>query len=118
MTPKEIRTVIDAWIAEFKTLASMYTWVQIFENKGASMGCSNPHPHCQIWACSFFPNEPRVKDKKLREYYQKNGTALLDDYTRKEITRKVWLARVVQNMEFALHSSLDSSSDCECHLKI
>lgn len=88
MTPKEIRTVIDAWIAEFKTLASKYTWVQIFENKGASMGCSNPHPHCQIWACSFFPNEPRVKDEKLREYYQKNGTALLDDYARKEITRK------------------------------
>nr|XP_019558813.2 probable galactose-1-phosphate uridylyltransferase [Aedes albopictus] len=88
MTPKEIRTVIDAWIAEFKTLASKYTWVQIFENKGASMGCSNPHPHCQIWACSFFPNEPRVKDEKLREYYQKNSTALLDDYARKEVMKK------------------------------
>lgn len=94
MTPKEIRTVIDAWIAEFKTLASKYTWVQIFENKGASMGCSNPHPHCQIWACSFFPNEPRVKDEKLREYYQKNGTALLDDYARKEVMKKVRLLMI------------------------
>lgn len=44
MTPKEIRTVIDAWIKEFNGLAKMYTWVQIFENKGAAMGCSNPHP--------------------------------------------------------------------------
>jgi UDPglucose--hexose-1-phosphate uridylyltransferase len=45
MTPKEIRTVIDAWIKEFNELAKKYTWVQIFENKGAAMGCSNPHPH-------------------------------------------------------------------------
>lgn len=88
MTPKEIRTVIDAWIAEFKVLAAKYNWVQIFENKGASMGCSNPHPHCQIWACSFLPNEPRVKDGKLRDYYQTHGTALLDDYAKKEIVKK------------------------------
>ncbi|XP_055603756.1 probable galactose-1-phosphate uridylyltransferase [Uranotaenia lowii] len=88
MTPKEIRTVIDAWIAEFRSLAVKYTWVQIFENKGASMGCSNPHPHCQIWACSFLPTEPCVKDERLREYFQTHGTALLDDYVKKEIIKK------------------------------
>lgn len=66
-----------------------YTWVQIFENKGAAMGCSNPHPHCQIWACSFFPSDPFNKDKKLREYYEKHGTNLLDDYVKKEVSKRV-----------------------------
>lgn len=65
-----------------------YTWVQIFENKGASMGCSNPHPHCQIWASSFLPNEPKTKDQHLRTYYAKYGRALLDDYVAKELVRK------------------------------
>lgn len=66
-----------------------YTWVQIFENKGAAMGCSNPHPHCQIWACSFFPSDPFNKDRKLREYYEKHGTNLLDDYVKKEVSKRV-----------------------------
>ncbi len=40
-----------------------YAWVQIFENRGAVMGCSNPHPHCQIWASSFLPNEAKVGEE-------------------------------------------------------
>ncbi|XP_050082812.1 probable galactose-1-phosphate uridylyltransferase [Anopheles aquasalis] len=88
MAPKEIRDVIDAWIAEYRTLAQRYCWVQIFENKGATMGCSNPHPHCQIWACSFLPNEPQLKDQKLREYYAKHGTPLLDDYVKQELIKR------------------------------
>ena len=48
-------------------------WVQIFENKGAAMGCSNPHPHCQIWASSFLPNEAAVKERNLREYQVSGG---------------------------------------------
>jgi UDPglucose--hexose-1-phosphate uridylyltransferase len=88
MTPKEIRSVIDAWIKEFNSLAERFTWVQIFENKGQSMGCSNPHPHCQIWACSFLPSEPAIKDQKMREYYQKHGRPLLDDYVEKELAKK------------------------------
>uniref|UniRef100_A0A182JD66 Galactose-1-phosphate uridylyltransferase n=1 Tax=Anopheles atroparvus TaxID=41427 RepID=A0A182JD66_ANOAO len=88
MTPKEIRNVIDAWIAEFRQLAQRYCWVQIFENKGPTMGCSNPHPHCQIWACSFLPNEPKVKDDKLREYYAKHGRPLLDDYVKQELIKR------------------------------
>lgn len=62
--------------------------MQIFENKGASMGCSNPHPHCQIWGCSFLPNEPAVKNANLRKYYEKYGRAMLDDYVEKEMTRQ------------------------------
>merc|ERR1712088_1266170 len=63
-------------------------WVQIFENKGAAMGCSNPHPHCQIWASSFLPNEAAVKDLKLKEYQAEQGTNLLLDYARQEEQRK------------------------------
>lgn len=65
-----------------------YTWVQIFENKGSAMGCSNPHPHCQIWACSYMPTEPETKDKHLREYFAKHGTPMLDDYVAKELVKK------------------------------
>uniref|UniRef100_A0A336LSV8 Galactose-1-phosphate uridylyltransferase n=1 Tax=Culicoides sonorensis TaxID=179676 RepID=A0A336LSV8_CULSO len=88
MTPKEIRNVIDAWILEFNNLGKIYTWVQIFENKGAAMGCSNPHPHCQIWACSFFPSEPLLKHERLLTYYQEHKRPLLDDYVAKEVEKK------------------------------
>lgn len=76
------------WIRQFADLRSRYKWVQIFENKGATMGCSNPHPHCQIWACSFLPNEAAVKERNLREYYHKYGRPLLDDYVEKELIRR------------------------------
>lgn len=65
-----------------------YTWVQIFENKGAAMGCSNPHPHCQIWACSFMPNEPKIKEHHLVDYFQKHGRPLLDDYVQRELVKR------------------------------
>ena len=58
MNIKEIVTVIDEWMRQVEDLGSKFTWVQIFENKGKIMGCSNPHPHCQIWASSFLPSEP------------------------------------------------------------
>lgn len=49
------------------------------------MGCSNPHPHCQIWASSFLPSEPAVKDFKLKEYFNAHGRSLLDDYAAREV---------------------------------
>ena len=52
------------------------------------MGCSNPHPHCQIWASSFLPNEPFAEDKAQRTYLQKHGTPLLVKYLNLEITKK------------------------------
>ena len=61
MSVEEIRSVVDTWIQEMTILGAKYKWVQIFENKGAAMGCSKPHPHCQIWASSFMPNEASVK---------------------------------------------------------
>lgn len=70
-------------------LGEKWTWVQIFENRGALMGCSNAHPHCQIWASSFLPNEARIKDKYLDDYYKRNKRPLLFDYMHKEMLRKV-----------------------------
>ena len=53
----KIRGVIDTWNDQIEELGKDYVWVQAFENKGEAMGCSQPHPHGQIWANSFLPNE-------------------------------------------------------------
>lgn len=88
MSNQEILNVIETWIDESNKLSKQYNWVQIFENKGEIMGCSNAHPHCQIWASSFLPNEGRIKDLNQKNYYRKHGTPLLLDYVREEIQRK------------------------------
>ncbi|XP_071440466.1 probable galactose-1-phosphate uridylyltransferase isoform X2 [Hetaerina americana] len=88
MSSDEIEAVIDRWIEQMLDLGSRFKWVQIFENKGQMMGCSNPHPHCQIWASSFLPNEPQVKDAKQRAYFEQHGRPLLCDYLEKELTRQ------------------------------
>lgn len=79
----------DRWIVEMLELGDKWTWVQVFENRGALMGCSNAHPHCQIWASSFLPNEARIKDKYLSDYYERNKKPLLIDYMQKEVLKKV-----------------------------
>ena len=86
MSVSEIVAVIRRWIDEFSTLSRRWTWVQIFENKGAIMGCSNPHPHCQIWASDFIPNEARRKDQSQLIYYHKHGgRVMLLDYVQEEL---------------------------------
>jgi len=100
MTIPEIEAVIEKWVEEVKMLGKSYTWVQIFENKGAIMGCSNPHPHCQIWASSFFPNEPKVKHDYQKEYYLKHGRPLLMDYVERELQRKERI--VVENSNWLI----------------
>lgn len=85
---KEVIAVIDEWIVQLTELGKIYQWVQIFENRGAIMGCSNPHPHCQIWASTFLPNEPRVKDLNLKEYYLKYKRPMLQDYMQRELEKK------------------------------
>lgn len=82
----------NRWIEQFEELSKKFLWVQIFENKGAIMGCSNPHPHCQIWAASFFPNEPRIKDMFQKEYYEKCKRPMLMDYVQRELEKKVILS--------------------------
>ncbi|KGL76222.1 Galactose-1-phosphate uridylyltransferase, partial [Tinamus guttatus] len=72
--------------------------MQIFENKGAMMGCSNPHPHCQIWASSFLPNEARLEDRTQREYRSQHGVPMLLEYAEQEARRKERL--VVENVHW------------------
>lgn len=81
----EIPSGLFRWIEELLTLGKTYDWVQIFENRGEIMGCSNPHPHGQIWASNFIPNEPRIKDQKQREYFDKYKSPMLLDYVKKEL---------------------------------
>ncbi|CAG0882761.1 unnamed protein product [Darwinula stevensoni] len=88
MTVEEIKAVIDRWCEEIVELGGRYSWVQIFENKGAIMGCSNPHPHCQIWASSFLPNEALIKDVHQKKYLKDYGKSLLLDYVHKELQQK------------------------------
>lgn len=87
MSRAEIRTVVDVWAEQTAELGQKYRWVQVFENKGAIMGCSNPHPHGQIWAGDALPNEPTKEDKQQRDYYAKHGAPLLVDYAKLETAR-------------------------------
>jgi UDPglucose--hexose-1-phosphate uridylyltransferase len=90
-----IRGVVDLWVAQMVELGSEWRWVQIFENKGATMGCSNPHPHGQIWAGSALPNEPAREDASQRQYFQQHGTTMLVDYALLELAQRVRV--VVEN---------------------
>ncbi len=80
MSLTDIRGVIDLWAEQVSELSNEYQWVQVFENKGAMMGSSNPHPHGQIWAGDFLPNEPAKEDRNQLVYYQEHGRYLLMDY--------------------------------------
>ncbi|MEO0630838.1 MAG: galactose-1-phosphate uridylyltransferase, partial [Planctomycetota bacterium] len=64
-----LRDVVDAWAAQHAELSARYDWVQILENRGAMMGCSNPHPHGQIWATDTVPTEPAKKRETQRAWH-------------------------------------------------
>lgn len=75
-----IRKVVDLWGDQVSDLGRDYRWVQVFENKGAVMGCSNPHPHGQVWASNSLPTEPAREDSTQAEYMAANGSPMLLDY--------------------------------------
>jgi UDPglucose--hexose-1-phosphate uridylyltransferase len=79
-----IEQVIDTWCAQTAELGATYRWVQVFENKGAAMGCSNPHPHGQIWATSYLPNLPAAEDRQQRAYFAEHGRPMLLDVAERE----------------------------------
>ena len=83
-----IEKVVQFWVDEYKELAEKYRWVQIFENKGEQMGCSNPHPHGQIWAGDFLPNELCREEQQQREYFESHGSPLLSEYLDHELRKK------------------------------
>ena len=80
-----IEQVIDTWVDQTAELGRKYRWVQVFENKGAVMGCSNPHPHGQIWATDFLPNEAQKEDVRQRAYHEQHGSPMLLDYAQREV---------------------------------
>lgn len=87
MPLEAIRGVVNAWASQSEELGRQYRWVQVFENKGDVMGCSNPHPHGQIWASNQIPNEPAKEDKHQLAYYQQHDSPLLVDYLGLELQR-------------------------------
>jgi UDPglucose--hexose-1-phosphate uridylyltransferase len=82
MSPAEIRVLVDVWAQEYESLGGRpgIKYVQTFENRGLMMGCSNPHPHGQIWATSTIPNEPGKEQHAFDEYQKQRGSCLLCDY--------------------------------------
>jgi UDPglucose--hexose-1-phosphate uridylyltransferase len=89
MTPAAIRGVVDLWIAQHQVLGEIpsINYVQIFENRGALMGASNPHPHGQIWASASIPNEPSKEQLAQSEYQSSRHSCLLCDYLALERAR-------------------------------
>lgn len=88
LTQPEIEAVIALWQRQAAELGRQYPWVQIFENKGAVMGCSNPHPHGQIWAGSVLPDLPAKADRAQADYFRQHGRNLLQDYAAEELKRR------------------------------
>jgi UDPglucose--hexose-1-phosphate uridylyltransferase len=82
MRREEIRKVVDAWTEEYKQLSALgwIEYIQIFENRGAMMGASNPHPHCQIWSTGFVPDEPARECRSMHIYHERTRCCLLCDY--------------------------------------
>jgi len=80
----ELRAVVDCWADQTAALSGSHACVQIFENKGAMMGCSNPHPHGQIWATGHVPQEMAREDARQRSYLAAHGRALLMDIAERE----------------------------------
>ncbi|MCB0076678.1 MAG: UDP-glucose--hexose-1-phosphate uridylyltransferase [Anaerolineales bacterium] len=87
MPVAQIRHVVDLWAEQSEQLGRQYPWVQLFENKGQLMGCSNPHPHGQIYAQAHLPTEAEREDRQQRQYVAEQGVPLLLDYGQREAAR-------------------------------
>jgi len=87
MTASEISGVVEVWVEEYRKLGQLpyINHVQIFENRGATMGSSNPHPHGQVWATESIPNEPRKEQQSLEDYQREHSGCLLCDYAALEL---------------------------------
>lgn len=102
METSQIQEVVDLWTKEYQELGDRdyINYVQIFENKGEIMGCSNPHPHGQIWAQETIPDEPSKELKQQVNYYEKHGSTLLGDYLNLELQHDERV--VVENKHFVV----------------
>src|SRR4029077_7667732 len=102
MTQPEIRRVVDAWAREYEELGAIdwIQYVQVFENRGAMMGASNPHPHGQIWAGRSIPNEPFKEQFALQAYQTANKSCLLCLFLRRE--RELNHRMIFENKHFSV----------------
>jgi UDPglucose--hexose-1-phosphate uridylyltransferase len=100
MPLKDIETVVRTWAQQFRELGAKpeINHVQIFENRGAAMGASNPHPHCQIWSSSSIPEIPQKELAAQRSFLESHQTCLLCEYTKLEEQQKIRI--VSQNGAF------------------
>ncbi len=101
MSTADIGRVVDVWADQTRELGERYRWVQVFENRGAAMGASNPHPHGQIWAGTALPNAAGRELKTQAAHLAATGRPLLLDYAAQEaggpravIESAEWLAVV------------------------
>ena len=102
MQVPEIENVVRVWKEQYLELGaiSYINHVQIFENKGSVMGCSNPHPHGQIWAQSSLPTQVKRTQDNLLKYFQKTEKSLLKDYLESELQKKERI--IAENEHFVL----------------
>jgi UDPglucose--hexose-1-phosphate uridylyltransferase len=100
LSPAEVETVIRTWTDQTRELGALnfVNYVQVFENKGAMMGCSNPHPHSQIWAVNHLPNEPAKEYHAQQRHWLQHQTCLLCDYLAEEMASGERI--VADNSEF------------------
>lgn len=86
MDQASVTAVVSTWCDQERELSALpfVKYVQIFENRGAMMGASNPHPHCQIWSSASVPNEIAKEENSQRDYFEKHGSCLLCDYVAAE----------------------------------
>jgi len=100
MGHEDIFQVVNLWERRTKELGQQFNWIQIFENKGAIMGCSNPHPHGQIWAIDDLPQEALKEKKTQKKYFEKNNSQMLIDYA--EIESKKESRTIAENDEWII----------------
>lgn len=102
LTIEALENIIMLWCAEFQALSAdpSIRYIQIFENKGEIMGCSNPHPHGQIWAQDSFPLEIVKETREQDKYFTQKGRSLLQDYLSLELKQQERV--VLQNEHFAV----------------
>ncbi len=101
MSQPAVRRTVDLWAEQTEELGATYRWVQVFENRGETMGASNPHPHGQIWAGTALPREAAREDAGQRRHREATGRRLLLDYVGQEsggprvvVENDEWLAVV------------------------
>ena len=102
MDTQDIRRVVDVWTEEYRTLGGkpFIDYVQIFENKGEMMGCSNPHPHGQIWAEKSIPVEPSKEGHQMQWFWEIHQRSLLEAYLDRELRTRERL--VFENADFVV----------------